>query len=742
MKKCISLILAFVFVIGICASAPITITANAVETSTKTNNEDYLYFIRNDDNTYMLYDCDTRASGEVVVPAMYNGLPVTIIDGNVFDDCNNVENIVLPDTIIEIGSTGFYGDAFYGTAFYNNEDNWIDGVLYCGNYLIDVDEWSVEESVTIKADTKLITAYAFRACEGLKSITIPDSVKYIGNRAFYECSNLESVNLPDNILNIGSGLLDDTAYYNNLTNWDSGALYVGNYLIDVGEDIVSDLIVKDGTNAVFADFSYKELTNITIPASVSYINVERLSHGGNVTVSESNVNYSSVDGILFNKDKTEILLYPYSKQDTSYIIPEGVTKIGDGAFLGNYYITSVIMPDTVTCIGNSAFENCMELKTVNYNSDLREINFSSNLTEIGYAAFRQTSLTGRIVLPGKLKIIRSHAFNNAIDGLCPIYIPASVTEIEDGWALSSGFTTIEVVEDNPCYTSVNGVLYNKDKTKLIRCPGKQCKDVDNENSYTVPNGVTTIGCGAFAGSGNDTIILPNTLITIEDEAFYNSSIKQVTLPDSLKNIGDEAFIFSDVSKIVVPDSVISIGNGAFAYSTLTSIVISDNVKEIKRDTFSECDNLVSVDLGSGVTAIGEGAFNRCGFTSLTIPHNVKYIGVTAFSCCYSLESISLGDGVAEIEKFAFYDCDALKEISIPKSVKILGDCAFGYCDSLEKITFNSIDINYSWDDNPFKSSDAISEVVVNVPVGTEKLDFWNVYDGLGLSDFPKTAKIF
>ena len=321
------------------------------------------------------------------------------------------------------------------------------------------------------------------------------------------------------------------------------------------------------------------------------------------------------------------------------IISEGVTSISDWAFEGCYDLTEITIPKSVKSIGYRAFYFCRNLKSINIPegvtkieanafegcSRLKSVSLPEGVTEIKSYTFSGCDFT-EITIPDSVTRIDACAFNSC--DFTEITIPKGVTRL-DGGAFSGchELENIKVSADNERYTDIDGVLYNKNKTKLILCPiGKKYRE------YIVPDGVTTIDEGAFGGS----------------------SIKTISLPESVTNIKKGAFSgCRSLKTINIPDSVTSIGEYTFSYcNALESINIPDRVTSIGGHTFKDCENLKSLTIGSGVTSIDEYAFENCkNLTSLTIPEGVKSIGVNAFFDCSGLESITIYSPDCEIEYY-------------------------------------------------------------------------------------------
>jgi hypothetical protein len=363
---------------------------------------------------------------------------------------------------------------------------------------------SLITSVTIPDSVTTIGFNAFLLCKGLTNVVLGTNLTFIGSEAFDNCTNLPTISIPNSVIEI-----DSNAFLGciNLTN----------------------AVIGSGL-AILGGETFDACTNLVA-----------------ITVDAGNPAFSSLGGVLFNKNQTLLIQYPPSKAGSSYTIPSSVTDIGILAFDTGFRLSALTIPVGVLTIGTSAFNKCA-----------------------GVISF---------TIPDTVASIGDQAFNGC-GGLTSVALPASVTNIGSFPFIGClNLTNIAVAPANPAYTGIEGVLFDKNVTRIIQFPEAK------SGNYSVPNSVKNIGDETF-------------------DACYN--LTSVIIGNSVTNIGTGGFIGDyGLTNVTIPNSVGSIGQVAFYSCTnLTSLTIPGSVTNISDFAFYNCTNLTSVYFGGNAPTVG------------------------------------------------------------------------------------------------------------------------------------------
>lgn len=421
----------------------------------------------------------------------------------------------------------------------------------------------------------------------------PYEVTCIGPSAFSNCTNLINVRLPLMLKEISSNSFDNTS-------------------------LTRCIIPKGVTHIDSYSFRGCKFTNINLPDSLQYISHSAFDNCDLLTsfeISESNKNYVTVDGVLYNAEVSILMLVPKGKSDV--IIPETVKEIGNYSFESCIKISRIELPSNVKRIGIRGFYDCKSLSEI----------FLGSVTEILDYAFEKTSLT-------------------------KINLPASFSRLGDAiFSECYQLLEINVSPDNPHYSSIDGVLYNKNATTVCAVP-KAIKSVNlpetvesiRDFAFTycqslhqikLPSSLTHIGFAAFNATNLETISLPKVLTTIEDYSF-GDKIKSVYIPKSVAEIGNYAFpgctalFLSNATLYIAKDAI---DNKGFIYisnqyvSRIVDIFEGTNITvkpmpeiHIIKETFvqhgSEDDFVLGLDGGE--------IFNSLQF-DVTLPNGIELV---------------------------------------------------------------------------------------------------------------------
>ena len=485
----------------------------------------------------------------------------------------------------------------------------------------------------------------------------------------------------------------------------------GTTLTISGTGDMYDYIKGDGPSWCMFTFE-----TVVIGEGVANIGGSAFSTCGGITnfsVADNNPNLCSVDGVVYNKEKTELIFYPCGRNKTTYTIPDGVNRVGYEAFgLNNDSIEQINIPNSLKEIDMYAFSGCHNLKS--------------------------------------------------------IAIPANVTSIDEfAFSGCSNLNKIVVDENNKNYCSIDGVVLSKDKTEVVIYPEGR-----KEASYTILDGVTNISENAFGWNEYLTAVtIPSSVTSIDEFAFSRCiSLRKIIVDDNNKNYSsiDGVVLSKDKTKVliypagkkdahyVIPNTVTTIeGGGVFNCENLTSITIPRGVTNIEEGAFSGFDYLSKIivdDNNQDYCSVDDVVFNKNKTVLVsypggkadsiyTIPTGVTRVGDGAVACNNFLKRVIISDGVTDIGEFAFNGCSHLTRMTIPASVENIGYGAFSACERLADVYYSGS--QEEWDKINFDGSNDLENMTIhyNTSGPTEKdISDYNIFLDVGAYTYDGTPK--
>lgn len=555
---------------------------------------------------------------------------VTSIGEEAFYDCNHINSVIIPNSIVNIGANAFCGctrltsvnipstvqsigyGAFNDTGIYNNPANWDNDALYLSKCLIDVKiplTFEIKVAYTIKESTRLIANSAFSRCIFLRSITIPNSVAHIGDWAL-DCKNLISIIIESN-----------NPYYSS----ENGVLFDKSKTTLIkcpaskqGEYIIPSSVTRIGD---YAFSGCSKLSSISLPNSLTNIGEQAFSDCYSIT---------------------------------SITIPHGVTNIKDNTFRECISLANITLPNSITNIGFGAFCNC---------KNLINITIPNSVKSIGQAAFSGTGVYNN-----------ESNWENKVLYISGCLVSVKTFSIDSTFAIKVGTRLI-----------ANGVFWNCNKLTSITIPNGVISigtnaflECSNLTSVTIPNSVITIGSCAFSNCYKLTsVTIPHSVKDIGIGAFqYCSDLSVALISNGVVSIGDKAFKGCDsLTSITIPSSVQSIGVCAFDCRSLISIEV-----DVNNPNYCSVENVL---FDKDKTTLIKCSVGKKG--TYVIDNNIKSIQESAFSNCKDLSCINIPDSVNSIGEYAFFSCASLSSISIHNKITSIGNKIFLSCTSLKNI---------------------------------------------------------
>ena len=630
---------------------------------------------------------------------------VTTIGNEAFKDCTSLEHVGMPSSVTNIGWSAFEGCTSLEHVGMPSSVTNIGWAAFYGCTSL--------KSMEIPSSVTSIEGFTFESCTSLKTVRIYDGIESIGDYAFSGCSSLEHVEVPSSVTTIGEGAFIGCT---SLASVDiiEGLETIG-YRAFVGCTSLKSVVIPSSVTHVGEATFYNCISLESVEILSPVIKIDRGMFENclsleSIEVVETNSECRSIDGVVYNKDATELILCPENKPGSS-CIPDSVTAINDYDFCGCKSLTSVVIPTSVRTIGDWAFCGCKSLTSVV---------IPASVTSMGYSAFGScTSLESVEICEGVMRI-GAGSFQSCTS-LVSVGIPSSVTSINYG--AFEGCTSLETVRIPSSVTSLARAFI--DCTSLASV--EICEGVESIDQYTfqgctslkyveMPSSVTFVHGNAFRGCTSllkiDVDEANSTYCSIDGVLFSKDSKVLILYPSERAD-----------SSYAIPDTVITIGQYAFnGCTSLASVEMGKGVESIGQYAFNGCTSLASVEMGEGVESIGQYAFNGCtSLTSVRVPSSVTSMYADVFNSCLSLLDIDVDganstycsidgvlfskdskvlilypagrpedtyvipDSATTIGNKAFTGCVSLLFVEIPESVTSISGGAFEDCDSLVSV---------------------------------------------------------
>lgn len=538
---------------------------------------------------------------EVTIPSKIDGYTVTSVENF---DTTKTKKITLPETVTTIGDSAF--------TIYDNFS------------------YSVLEEIILPKNLKTIGDSAFSDCYSLKSIDIPESVTKIGSGAFYSCYNLKNITINSDI-DIGNSAFGSASGFipaieDAQSEWiyseNSSDFFIWNGWVCGYKGNSKTPIIPSGSVGIYDEvFAYSDITSVTIPEGVKYINYgafQQCTSLKNIKLPNSLVR---INGSAF-KECTSL---------SALSLGEGLKTVDREVFKGCVGLKKVALPSKLETLEYEAFADC---------SNLENVTFPNTLTTADEAAFYETKW-----------------YNN----------------IKDGTALYYGSVFNGFKGHNTClYTGSTFTV--KDGTKTVDLSG----DIGKITKFVFPN---TLKSFTMSNVYNDSgykltsLALPESVdyVMITDQ----SDLKNLTLPTTAK-LGYNCFRYcSALEALTVPKGNTRLEISLSGCSSLKKVVLAEDTVELGNHALGYSDSLTTVDL-KNVRIIGSAALWHCpSIQKITIPDTVTTICNMAFADCSNLTTVTGGKNVKILENAAFSNCTKLTSIgNIGQNLKRLGSIVF------------------------------------------------------------------
>lgn len=636
---------------------------------------------------------NSTLDGTITIPST-----CTSIAAYVFQDCTNIDRLVIEDASVSIGSMAFYNCSTMTYVSLGTKVTSIGQSAFRGT--------AITGSVDIPNTCSMIGDYAFHSCANITSITIGTNVQTIGTAAFYGCSNVTSLTMNSTALTtVGSEAFISLSKMAGTIVFPSTCTSIGQSAFNGCAALTR--VTFAGSTAIgnLAFYNCSKITYINLGTGVTSIGQSAFrgtKHSGSLTIPDTcttigDYAFQAITGI------------------TSLTIGSGCLSVGQLAFYGCTGITSLSLGSGIQTIGASAFRNLSNatgdislpsIQTIgNYAfhtaSKITSVTYGSSLTQLGDGVFANcTSITSHNFAEATAipTLTNANCFNN-INANCKIWVPST---LYSDWKAATNWSNWEAYIFPWVDESKSGLFDSSTGAQLYTW--QQLID----GGYITVEGTTLKSAKQFDDSIQGVLKISDQITAIADYCgTYNYFTIGIEVPDSVVSIGIEAFAANpNLKYVTIGSAVSSIGEIAFGTLSifvreLSSITVSTNnpyFKSVDNAVYTKDGKtlvLIATDMStlnvlSGVTTIRAKACYSANITSVTLPSSLTTIEASAFAGCLKLETITIPNSVAEIGESAFFGCTKLLTIYFGSGLTSIGTSAFGtngVLDSITKIYF-------------------------------------------------------
>ena len=623
---------------------------------------------------YALQDCSSLES--IALP---EGL--TTVPRGLFQGCSALANVKLPSTVKSISSGALSGTKSLKNIVLPKGAQFTGMQQRMGLEVLDLSESGMTE----------LSNMWFGNNEFLEKVVVPAETTSIGERTFYGCKALKTLvfcgAIPEGF---------DVAKLEGVNGVE--AKFRVRFIVD-GKTVSSQEVVP-GEAAIAPQVQAPD--GMTLSWSRDFSKVEsgcdviaRWSADASTTPLsfeyDEDAKSAVVTGISSGFAGGALAIPSIIKKDGKEY---QVASIANRAFASNAAITEVAVPDGVSKIGFGAFKGCTSLKKAVLPDSAA---FSADIMQTPTSLFQGCTSLTEVRIPEGSEVISSGMFQGCT-ALKQVDIPASVKEIRiDAFSGCTGLTSARIPDGITMImprsfalcTSLTKVELPSSVEKIAEDAFSKCESLQ---SIKLPSGLKTIGDSSFMGcKALSSVEMPSDLATIEAGAFKGcATLEHIDLPKSLTSIGESAFEKTGLKSLSLPSTVTSVGYGAFSScQKLASLEILGDIAKMEPGVFSGCPNLASVTFGTGATTVAGAMFKDCkSLTDVVLSETVTNVEANAFSGCEALKTVRLPKSLKKLDDGAFSNCSSLETIDVPNGVERIGANAFLECSKLKSVTLH------------------------------------------------------